>query len=1141
MRTTGLLHDLTLRAVRRLVGASLLIGLAFASTLSLGPSLAVAATPAPAWEVHSFAEPTNFSSSDNPECEAEPNGRESASTPCASYRIVVRNAGSVASSGPVTVSDVVPSELTVVDVSAEEQQAGQFLPQAADCSNPPFTLQVTCTHSTPVAPDGVIVMAIHVVVAPGAPRTVTNSARVEGGGGAAVATTEPTTRPNTVNSAQPASFSITDFSLTANGPDGRTETQAGGRPYEVVAGFDLANMRELTSAEGVKYPPVEEPRNVAVTLPLGLVGDPQAADRCPPSFLQETNGQSGCPNSSIVGTVTFDKNGTFRSTGVQVLATSPIYNLVPPAGYPAEFGFTFLNVPVYMYASVVRTAGGYGLRVASTGIPEEHIDGVTLAFYGNPAERARAGTASSAFFSNPTICTTEPLTARIEANSWEEPSRWVAAESTSYSTLTGCDALQFSPALQVTPETTQADTPSGYDVTLKVPQAPQTFGVPATPDLRDATLTLPRGVALSPSAADGLQGCQETAPGGIDIPRGEGRAGDAGEGEALGPDGLAHLTAGHCPEGSRIGTVQITTPLLPTPLAGHVFLASPRCGGETQPQCGEQSATNGELFGIYLEAEGEGVVIKLKGTVSANPTTGQLTAHFDENPQLPFSELKLHLDGGARAPLANPQTCGVATTTSNLSPWSGPETPDSTPFSSFSVSGCAPSIALGPSFDAGTVTPIGGAFSPFTLKFSRQDGEQNLGGVTVHTPPGLLGKISEVPLCGEPEASEGTCRATSRIGITNVGAGAGSHPFWLSGQVYLTGPYKGAPFGLSIVVPAKAGPFNLGNEVVRAAISVDPHSSALTVTSDPLPQIKDGVPFRLKTVNVTIDRADFMFNPTNCSRQSINGTIAGAMADGSAGTTAAVSTPFAAAGCKNLPFKPKFTVLTQAKTSKANGASLHVKVTSGPVQANIAKVKVDLPKQLPSRLTTLQKACPETTFNANPATCPDASIVGTATAVTPVLKNPLTGPAYLVSHAGAAFPDLVVLLQGDGVTLDLIGSTDIKKGITISSFNAVPDAPISTFDLVLPEGPHSALAAYGSLCRTVSKRERVTRKVRGRKVTRMRTVRTATPALLSMPTLITGQNGAVIKQVTRIAVSGCRGHISRRTTKARRTHSRHRR
>ncbi|HET7378749.1 MAG TPA: hypothetical protein VFJ24_01785 [Gaiellales bacterium] len=302
-------------------------------------------------------------------------------------------------------------------------------------------------------------------------------------------------------------------------------------------------------------------------------------------------------------------------------------------------------------------------------------------------------------------------------------------------------------------------------------------------------------------------------------------------------------------------------------------------------------------------------------------------------------------------------------------------------------------------------------------------------------------------------------------------------------------------------MPAKAGPFNLGNVVVRSTVRVDPHTAQVTVASDPLPQIRDGIPFRLKTLNVTIDRPRFLFNPTNCSQLHLSGTASGAMPDGSLGSVSAVSSPFAVAGCKNLPFHPKFSVHTQAKHSRRNGASLHVVVLSSAGQANIASVHVTLPKKLPSRLSTLNQACPVATFNANPAACPVGSRVGGAKAFTPVLPVPLTGPAYFVSHGGAKFPELVVVLQGDGVTIDLAGETFISKGITTSTFGSVPDVPVTRFDLSLPTGPHSALAATGSLCR----------------------------GTLVMPTTIRSQNGATVKQRTRIVVDGCpRRHRSRR-------------
>jgi hypothetical protein len=333
------------------------------------------------------------------------------------------------------------------------------------------------------------------------------------------------------------------------------------------------------------------------------------------------------------------------------------------------------------------------------------------------------------------------------------------------------------------------------------------------------------------------------------------------------------------------------------------------------------------------------------------------------------------------------------------------------------------------------------------------------------------------------------------IGHVTAAAGAGPDPFSVTGgKAFLTGPYKGSPFGLAVTISAKAGPFDLGTVVVRSRIDVDPHTSQITITSDPFPTILQGIPLQVRTVNVTVDRPEFLFNPTNCSPLSVNGTVTSTQ-----GTAANVSSRFQAANCATLAFHPSFRVSTQARTSKTTGASLDVKVVSGAGQANIGKTVVSLPKQLPARLTTIQQACPEATFAANPASCPAASAIGVGMATTPILTTPVTGPAYLVSHGGAAFPDVVVILQGEGVTVNLVGGVNIKGGITTATYNGIPDVPIGQFELKMSEGPHSGLAANlpakarGSMC--------------GQK--------------LVMPTTITGQNGAVVKQNTKISVTGC--------------------
>lgn len=1060
--------------------------------LFMGVSSAMAAAPAPGWTINSVAEPTAFSSSHDAACESEPGSSESGHGPCDHYRLFAQNIGASSSSGTVTVVDTLPAHLKVLRVVGEEQEVGASTPLTCEKLPEPH-----CTYASAVAPGGFLTMQVKVAVEAGAEPVVTNEATIEGGGAPSVSTSAPGTVANTIDA--PANpFSFTSFAFGVDGADGIADAQAADHPVSVTVGFGVSTLtqleRELENGEKEiyqHYPVQDGARNLTVDLPPGFVGNPQAASQCTSTQLTDL----ACPPTSMVGSAVFEESGTFKFTGEESLVSAGVYNMVPEAGYPAEFGFTFVKKGITIYVNLAHTSKGYVLRAFSPGIVNAELGQVSLTFFGNPGEHDGGSPASGAFLTNPADCSAQNNEATVRADSWEEPNKWISTKTVVYPHVTGCDALRFEPTISVEPEVKQADAPSGYEVDVKVPQAQQNYApVLATPDLKDATVTLPAGVSISPSAADGLVGCRETGAEGIDMPAGERLPDEAGEGEELGVDGLAHLSGGHCPPASQIGSVEVETPLLPAhTLKGHLYLAQPKCGGEGQPPCTQASATNGELYGLYLEIAGAGVVVKLKGKVEADPATGRLTTRFLENPQIPFSELRVKIDGGQRAPLANPQSCGTFTTTSDLRPWSSPQTPDATPSSSFAIGGCAGG-PFAPGFSAGTIAPSAGAFSPFTLTFSRNDGEQDLSGLTVTTPPGLLGVLKSVVQCPEPQAGKGECGPQSLIGHTEVAAGAGSHPFWVPGSVFLTGPYGGGPFGLSIVTPAVAGPLNLGNVIVRGAIHVNSNTGALTVVSDPLPQIVDGVPLRVKTANVTIDRPGFMFNPTDCSQQAIVGTIASAQ-----GSTAAVSSPFAAANCAALAFKPSFKVSTQAKTSKAGGASLTAQVGSSAGQANIAKVRVLLPKQLPARLTTLQKACTEAQFNANPAGCPPGSLVGSATAVTPVLANPLTGPAYLVSHGDAAFPDLVFVLQGEGIVLYLDGNTNIKKGITSSTFNSVPDAPISTFETVFPEGPHSVLAtnlpakAKGSMC----------------------------AQKLTMPTVITGQNGAVVKQTTKIAVTKC--------------------
>lgn len=994
-----------------------------------------------------------------------------------------------------------------------------------------------------------------VAVATMTAQSALNEATVQGGGiPGTMTTTKPLTVANSVNGPE-VGFGLQDFDMSVNGHDGHTDVQAGDHPYDVTTVFDLNTVFEKRPNGG--YEPAQQARAIVVDLPPGFIGNALVT---PTRCLQYQMQRNECPAKSQVGWAVLN-GGPYPGENAD-RERYPIYNTVPERGFPAEFGIVGPeHGEIMLYASIVRTVRGYDIRIASPGIINDMLGGeagvsqVAVTFFGNPAA-SHGEEGGQAFLTNPMGCSSQPQRAAIEAESWHEPGRWSPPlETVVYPSISGCRLLTgaagFSPSFKLQPDETHADTPSGYEVDLKVPQAPNMFEQLATPDLRNAMVTLPQGVSLSPSAASGpnaLIGCAAEGPEGINIGSndsgpggqdlGDPEATELGEGHA-GPggnnspydDGLWHTAPGHCPQKSQIGTVEVKTPLLEEPLKGHVYVAQPGCGGADQPECTAEDVTDGKLYGIYLEVSGSGVIIKLKGEVHVNPSTGQITTTFKENPQFPFEELKMTLDGGQRAALANPQTCGMFTTTSDLEPWSAPESgPNATPSSQFEVAGCKSPMPFGPSFEAGAVKPLGGEFSPFTMTLKRNDGEQNLGGVSVTLPPGLAGMISRVPLCDEAQANAGTCPEFSRIGTAHVAAGSGSEPLWLEGRVYLTGRYKNDPFGLSIVVPAVAGPYNLGNEVVRAAISVDPKTAQVTVASSPIPLMRDGVPFRLKEINVTVDRPGFVFNPTNCSQLHVTGSVSGDMPDGSKGSTMPVSSPFAVTGCKNLPFKPGFSVLTHAGHTRKNGEYLHVVVKSGAGQANIAKVHVALPKQLPSRVSTLNLACTEAQFAANPAGCPSGSKVGTATAYTPVLPVPLTGPAIFVSHGGAKFPDLDIVLQGDGVTVDLTGNTFISKGITTSTFASVPDVPVKRFDLILPTGPHSALGGNGNLCyRTVTRR--VKTKVNGKTIYRKRHMKKR--LTLTMPTTITGQNGKVVKQNTKLAVQGCskakpKAHKSRR-------------
>ena len=1137
------------------------------------------------WSVNDVSQPTSFSASDLAACEAE--------SKCDRYQLLILNAGDERSHGSLVVTDKLPAGLKVkkVDPGLFHRETESTEATRWECEITNGKTEVTCTAPESQEDPGEVesvgagqyAPAIVVVVSAPTPvmsGVLTNEVTVEGGGAAA-----PVAADAQVTIGESVVFGVRDFAFEAEMAGGTPLLEAGEHPWETTSSFGVPGVDAAPGAEsGLQlFAPVRNIKNVAVELPVGLIGDPLATARCPQADLRTL---AKCPPDTqvgvigLLGAIATANGGPFTFTGDESTSpgkVSPVYNMVPQAGYPAEFGLSFDNgVPVLLYANLVHTATGYRVRVTSPGVPTaEELLASTITFFGEPG--ALNGTGSeAAFLSNPSDCSAEGEglsqgvtgtapgdASRIELEAWGQPGHVVSEESPVYPSLTECGGVPFGPELSFAPSpsgpgsleegSSGPDVPSAFTTELELPQGEELYTELATGELRDATVVLAPGVTIDPPAGEGLEACPWEGPHGINIgskqvgPGGRDErnpwatelgAGHAGAGGNSSPydDGFYHTAPGNCPSASAIGTAEVFTPLLPTvcggkeqepckegesaaPLQGRVFVAEPKCGEEGQPECTNEDAEDGELFGIYIEvkeAHGPGSIVKLDGTLSANVQTGQLTARVLENPQFPFSLVRLHIHGGEKAPLANPQACGSFAASSTLTSWSGQSVSKSS--EPFAITGCGASMPFAPTFVAGTTSAAAGAFSPFSVTFSRKDGEQDFAGITQTIPTGLAAMLSSVPLCGEPQAGEGKCPAASQIGTTTDVAGAGSEPLVREGQVYLTRGYGGAPFGLSIVVPANAGPFHLGNVVVRAKIAINPRTAAAVITSDPLPQAKDGVPFRLRTVNVDINRPSFFFNPTSCEPQKITATITATQ-----GATANVSSPFQATGCQGLPFHPTFVESTQGTTSKLGGASLTVKITAKPGEANIHKTDVQIPRALPSRLTTLQKACLEAQFNANPAGCPEGSLVGTATAVTPILSEPLTGPAYLVAR-GTEFPDLEFVLQGEGVTIILDGQTDIKKGITYSNFETVPDDPISSFQAVFPEGPHSALAANTNLCKpteTVTVTEHVKRRVHSHTRHVTIKIKKTIPITLTSPTTLVGQNGAVIKQTTKITVTGC--------------------
>jgi hypothetical protein len=939
-------------------------------------------------------------------------------------------------------------------------------------------------------------------------------AEVNGGGAATVTRRKPLPISESV-----AAFGAEEYNLVPEEERGSVDTRAGSHPYQLTTTFGL------NQSDDPRKPPAL-PRNLEFKLPPGLIGNATIVAQCSTNdfgHILEGGIINLCPSNTAIGvaTVTVDE-----PTNLGLLTyVVPLFNLPPAVGEPARFGFVAAKVPVILDTSVRSGPGeDYGVTVSVNNITQlVNFLGSIVTFWGAPGDPSHdsargwtclagghwtAGSINpcepqkqinpSAFLTLPTDCAA-PFATTVEGESWTDPTHPAASDlsALSYSLqdasgrplgLTGCNQLPFSPTIAAEPTTNSASSPSGLDFNLNF----EDEGLANNPkglvqsQMKDTTVTLPEGLTIDPSAGVGLGGCTRA-----DYAR-ETLDSEPGEG---------------CPNDSKLGTVEIETPLLPQKqkVMGSIFIAQPF-----------ENPFN-SLVALYIVAKNPeaGVLIKLTGKVTPNPVTGQLTTTFENNPQLPFDHFNFHFREGQQAPLISPPTCAAYAIQAALTPWSEPLSP-LTDSSAFTIAkgaeggACPAGVSpFAPKLEAGTLNNNAGTFSPLDVHITGSDADSEISTFSTDLPPGLTGDLTGVPFCpeanialartksGAQEEAGPSCPVASQIGHTLVGTGVGAVLAYVPGKVYLAGPYNGDPFSILSVTSAVVGPFDLGTVVLRFGLKIDPHTAQVSVdptASEPIPTILDGIVTHVRDIRVYIDRQGFTLNPTNCTPTSIASTLGSNL-----GQRASITSPFQTASCANLKFAPKFAVSTSGKTSKAKGASLSVKLTypKGPAgtYANISRVKVDLPKQLPSRLTTLQKACTNAQFETNPAGCPAASIIGYAKAVTPLIPVPLEGPAYFVSHGGEAFPSLIIVLQGYGVTIDLVGTTFISKaGITSSTFKTVPDQPIGSFELTLPQGKYSALAANGNLC----------------------------ASKLAMPTEFLAQNGAKITQSTKISVTGCR-------------------
>jgi len=1029
----------------------------------------------------------------------------------ARYTLAVSNPGTSETTSNVSVNFSVPAGLEITSVSSEKVSglsawncsiAGDA--SSASCVGPEITSEFTL--SMPIGPGkeacqafgGTCHILVTVKAAPEAsPGTLHPSTAACGGGVTTCPNIAATAADDPVDIGPLAQFGLTSFDGQVLKANGDPATQAGSHPNTAGTEFFL---RTAVASNGLENP-IGQLQDTVVKLPPGLVGNPRAYPTCTQAQLIENGQFSECPPESQLGTVTIWLAGGDAAEG-PTSTTVPVYDMQRPDGSPSIpigtpglFAFNVAGFPVQLYAKL-RTGDDYGVTVTAKNAAQTFgIAGVDFNFWGVPALPSHdldrgakpvpqpggsfltlcADTTSpicsnpskaplKPFVTLPTSCKGPVLTS-IEVTSWEgstDTSGFLSHDNGEPPTPIGnegCSAVDFSPSLEARPTTNVADSPSGLDVDLHIPQNENPKGT-AEANLKDTTVILPPGLVVNPSSANGLGGCSEAQFGFTSM-----------EGEVV------HTTpdAATCPDAAKLGSIEVDSPLLDHPLKGAAYIANP------------YQNPFGSLLALYLTIDdpATGVVVKLAGRVTPDPQTGRLTATFNQNPQLPFEDFKLHFFGGSGGSLRTPTLCGAYETNSELTPWTAPEGGSALAADAWEISrspdgGPCPtapgSEPNSPALDAGTVSPIAASYSPFVLNLRREDGSQGFSALSFTLPPGLTGKLAGISTCsdaalaaaasrsGRDEQASPSCPASSALGTVTAGAGAGPAPFYAKGVAYLAGPYRGAPLSMAVITPAVAGPFDLGTIPVRVALHVDSSSGQITALSDPIPQILQGIPLDLRSVSVHLDRSQFTRNGTSCNPLALNGTVLSSL-----GQAASLSNRFQLGECAGLAFKPKLAIRLKGGAKRGAHPALTGILQMPEGAANVASASVALPRSEFLDQAHIGTVCTRVQFAADE--CPAASVYGHARATSPLVDYAVEGPVYLRSSSHE-LPDLVLALHGppsQPIEVDAVARVDSIKGGIRSTFEGVPDLPLREVVLEMEGGAKGLLQNSTNICKGVHK------------------------------------------------------------------------